>query len=79
MQNEYFSDVNMDCRHGEAEIRMQYTVVAALGKLSDEETAITSVMQISKGSESVFFSMLGVMSETLERARNVFVRFSNKH
>ncbi len=39
---------------------MQYTVVAALGKLSDEETAITSVMQISKGSvERFLFNVRG--------------------
>ena len=70
-----FHDVTRDCWHGEAETRMQFTLSKEMDDSSGSRNPEqTTVLQVSKDSDNVFFLMLPADGRGLSRARNVLVR-----
>ncbi len=67
------------CEHGESETRMQYSLSSCLRRMTVEQRARTTVVQISRDSDNVCLSLLGASLHHFGDPCNIFVRIGHKY
>lgn len=71
---------SLDCQHGEAETRMQYTTSVAVSPVPNffgSKTPSLSILHISADSDNVILRLLAVSNGALSEASNVYVKVNS--